>query len=114
MESQDGAGLIAINPSEGAKVILVSEPTEKTLTVFATDVKTNLTAHGVKFIGQKNVKVDGVPAVQFTTSQDTLRVWVTLAKSGTNAYLFGCAGLASNAAAAKVCSDVRGGLHFAK
>ena len=112
IEADDGNGLIAINPIDVAKVLLVTKPATQTLSVFATEVKTNLTKHEVVITGQKNVKVNGVPGIQLNTHQGKLQVLITVFSTGGNAYLFGCA--QNSVATAKVCNDFRGGLHLNK
>src|ERR1017187_1816635 len=116
IEADDGNGLIAINPIDVAKVILVTKPATQTLPVFAAGVKANLTEHGVKVTEQKNVKVNGVSGIQLNTHQGKLQVLITVFSTGGNAYLFGCAQNEAKtlAASTKVCNDFRSGLHLNK
>jgi hypothetical protein len=106
--------MIAINPVDMAKLIVATDTSDKSLAVLAARVKKNLTGHGVKITKQKNVKVDGVQGIQLDTAQGKLKVWVTVFNTKNNAYMFGCAGMEDSKQSAKVCSDVRDQMHFAK
>jgi hypothetical protein len=112
LEADDGNGLIAVNPVDVAKVIMVTKPATQSLATFAAGAKANLAEHGVTITGQKNVKVNGVSGIQLDTHQGKLRVLITFFSTGGNAYLFGCAqNVATNA---KTCNDFRSGLHLNK
>jgi|ERR1700722_5239041 len=111
MENDDD-GMIALNPAVGAKLILVSESPEKSLTALTTRVSKTLASHGVKVLSTKPVKVSGVAGSQLTTKQGGLTVLVSLFLTKTNSYLFGCAGLTDNKQVGDACKDIRNQLSF--
>lgn len=114
MESENGSGMVAINPEAQVKALLISEPTMPSLTVLASKVSKSLTDHEVKVSKRKNIIVNGTKGVELTTTQGGLIVYVSLFETSENSFLFGCAGQSTNKGAAKTCLEVRNQLHFNK